>query len=63
MPHSCYHRYMEGVEGKMERNFRLADYFDGRDWDTMTADKQFIFFQVCTCTVLTRYRLLESSDL
>ena len=39
-------RYVEGVSGRGEEEWRLTDELEGREWGEQVEGKEFVFFQV-----------------
>ena len=39
-------RYVEGVSGRGEEEWRLTDELEGREWGEQVDEREFVFFQV-----------------
>ena len=40
------YRYVEGVSGREEKEWRLTDELEGREWGEQVDGRDFVFFQV-----------------
>ena len=40
------YRYVEGVSGREEKEWRLTDELEGREWEEQVDGRDFVFFQV-----------------